>query len=1187
MSSEPSSNGSTVSPAGINVEVPNGAPVPSGNSSTVGSSTSLNSVASSGNSPTVRSSNSLNSVAPYAATAAAYQAAMANRVDSLKGEIDGKMNIDQRVKRRLQQLENMLSKVQAQMKGLGAGAAKDKESILDGLRKEGFTVSLEKEQEAALKEADMLLAGKYLNIFGDLYYTTLITPLEDSIGLSKAQSWNHLGLQSLNQFIINYNINAALGDDLGRTLEIFLRVFGADAGAAAAAAPAPAPATAANTTGAPNATSNTEPSGPVSKLECTVTELRYLIPPLRHRMLTLKSQARLFTLNAGANSRMLTPNAHHYLDIAEKIGVFLAGAVKKCGITWNTMGAAAVAAAPEPAPQSMINDDLMAKINDIHEYIKRMEAADAAKAPVEPSTADLTREYLMQRFLDYQMLREDARSWLNKKLLKAVVAAQFNDLEAKLAAANPAVATQLENIENVIRKLVDQSPTSAELNNKLGEIRSDIDYMIGQLDESLRTSAGNALNTMMNSIDTAFRVQASRAEAIATDTQAMIQTSTDNIRGDIATINAQLSQLAEQRTANEATIRGLTEEMNRLREEMNAIITRNQQLSDENNRLQGELVRIQDELTQAATDNEALTAALEAATTQYATATAAIAAQLAERTEQKDEAVRERDAARAAAEAAAAAARVAAEAAERERDAARATIRALRTAADAARTDAAIAASTAVTTLAAANGRAAVAQARVAELEAELLGLRAEMAAQTTRHSAELQRIAAALPQDSTGNIIQRIEALTTELNTLREQLATARQDLDAANASNAELTRQFEAAQATNARLTDDITRLQDELRTAQTTGSNASGALATARTNLTTKDTEIADLRRQLEDCSGTVASLTRELANARDAGVQAVAALRAQLGEASAAMDGVQAALNAANADKLDLQAEVARLQQQIATLERSLTAKTTEFERATSEIARLNALLAMRAEITPAQLESIQAAKATAERDAAAASDERDALAAQLDELGTSRGELAALREVKRTVDQLVYAFSRAAEKETRSTDMMRIAKTMYNTYKTENLRTHLSGDYYSFATSNVNTLKTNLYKSIFTLPYITNTNGVVYPPALFATFKRYFAYSTFEDDQVMLFELLIALSNKKLITATNFDKLLINMYFAVIRATRYASFFEAADRGETEAVKDTQALLESRGIIGIDYRRIKTPNIDSYFKYIKV
>jgi chromosome segregation ATPase len=1157
----------------------------------------------------------LDSTAVPSATAAAYEGQVNERKERLNAEMNP-ANIPERVKRRMEQLESMRAKVKAQMDKLSAGTGESQKSILDDLRKEGFTVSLEKEDAAAAKELEMLKAGKYLDIFGDLYYTTLISPLEDSIGLSKAQSWNHLGLQSLNQFIINYNINTALGDDLGRTLEIFLQVFGADKeGTAAAAAAEPAqenggipastpPPNNSNATTASSATTTTTPattpattsSGPDGKLACTMDELRYLIPPLRHRMLTLRSQARLFTLNAGANSRALTPNAHHYLDVAERIGVFLASAVKKCGNAWNNMGAAKATAAPEPTPQSIISEDLMAKINEIYAYIKRMEDAEAAATP-EPSKADLTREYLMQRFLDYQMLREDARSWLNKKLLKAAVAARFDALEAQVAAANPDVVAQLGEIEEKLNVLMETTPTINGLDSAIDGIHIEIERATNYLSANIRDEIRNGVNAIIGNVQDALEAHVERTEELASATQNLIAAQGRDITTSIDAINEQLAELEAQRAANDAEIRRLTAEKGGLLADIERARDNNQQLEETNQELSARLTKIEAALAQAAADNAVLIAELEAARAENAAAIARLTEQLNTLTAQKDAAEAAARAATEAAEAEAATAQTAAEAAQAEAEAARAAAETARAERDAAAQNAEAARAAANERVAAAETALTAAQARVAELNIQIARLQAKLAEQTDSHAAALAEIAGELQSDTTKDeIIQSIQTLQRELTSLRTELDTTQANLVAANDQIRDLNTKLTDAQTENEHLQREITGLKDDLTAASSTGSDAARALVAAKGELAKKDAELDALRKQLADCSGAVARLEGELAAAKASGDQTAVALNIQLEAAQAEQASVQKELDNARRDKdalneriISLTTDNATKQAKIAELEASLNAKTGELATATSKIARLSAL-GRRADITPDELAAIRADKAKAEAAAATTEGERarltselEALRADITALNTNPQELQQLRSIKQTIDSLVAYFNEIEiRKSTGSGDIYKIAEELYAIFKGKYLQpangVSISDDYYTFTSggSVLNKLELGLYKTALLIGVLSGDKGLV----VASNSPRYYAYATFEDDYIMIFKLLIALSNRKLIKSQQFDQIVKNMFFTIVRNTRYASFFKGAT---PQAVKDTEKRLENKGIFSVDRPTAITRENPGYIK----
>ncbi len=1140
----------------------------------------------------------LENTASSRTTAAAHEAQMHTSVARLDPS-----SIPDRVKRRMEQLESMRAKVKAQMDKLSAGTGESQKSILEDLRKEGFTVSLEKEDAAAAKELEMLKAGKYLDIFGDLYYTTLITPLEDSIGLSKAQSWNHLGLQSLNQFIINYNINTALGDDLGRTLEIFLQVFGADKGGAEVAAAAPVAAVAApaaeeesdNENGEENGEGNAEgntlsvtssstaasaaaptaappavpattpaatPSGPDGKLACTMDELRYLIPPLRHRMLTLRSQARLFTLNAGANSRGLTPNAHHYLDVAERIGTFLASAVKKCGNAWNNMGAVK-AAAPEPAPQSIINEELMKKINEIHEYIKRMEAAE--KKPVEPSSADLAREYLMQRFLDYQMLREDARAWLNKKLLKAAVQARFDALEAQVAAVNPAVAEILEDMVDTLNVLMETTPTIDGLDRAIDGIHIKIERATNNLGANIRDTIRNGVNAIIGNVQDALEAHVERTEELAGATQNLIRLQGRDITTSINAINAQLAELMRQRAANEAKIRRLTEELARAYAEMNEIIAENRELDRENQRLRRMLNEIDaalrrdiaDRDTQIA-DRDALIAELENVRRQNET-------RIRELVERIDALTAEKDAAAAAAQAAAESARAAttrAETAEAERAAATTraeTAEAERAAATTRAVTAEAAAETARGQAAAAQAALAIAQAHVDELNTEIARLQAQLTEQMTNHANALEVIAGKLQSGPTKEaIIQSIDSLQKELTRLSTELGTTQANLRTANDQIDALNTQLETARAVNDSLNKQITGLEGELAVASSTGEGAASALVAAREELAAKKREIEGLHKQLEDCRGKVAKLELDLAAAKASGDQTAAALEAQLAAAQTEQGRVQTALEKAEREKSDLQAEVATLtadnatkKTRIAELEASLKAKTTEIETATAEISRLSALEG-RADITPEALAAIQADKAKAEAAIAVLTADKAKIARDLENLGIKNiSDVEELTKVKATLDALVATFNNmSASIKPSAINIKERSDIVYYYFKKiylirelgVSIVNHEGNTHYNFPTDDerINNIIKGLYTSVLIFPHVDA--GIIYESVVGKTVYKYNIYSMFDTDSIMIFKILMTLSNRHMITATQFDNILKAIYFGLAKNIRYASFF---------------------------------------------
>ena len=273
------------------------------------------------------------------------------------------------------------------------------------------------------KEIEIIETGAFLDIFGDKYYSDIV--------LSITSNSDYLGIQSLNQFLKNYNIQSKFKDNITAIIAAFSAHF---------------------------RHGNTNP-------RVCDSNMRIIYPHLRYRHRVLQTQRELFGLS---------PTGHHYASIAEQLDTFLQSVACSGGFSMNSSnskGKAPGAVGLSAGPLTNIATSLRTiasrldsgAVLGVGPGAPGSEKQEKQKEPKKQMTPEEQLEYVKQlqgQSVLYQGYKgaKGAYAWLKSKLSR-----------------NKEIKQEIEETKEQLANSSNSSETNKTLNSKIKELQKELD----------------------------------------------------------------------------------------------------------------------------------------------------------------------------------------------------------------------------------------------------------------------------------------------------------------------------------------------------------------------------------------------------------------------------------------------------------------------------------------------------------------------------------------------------------------------------------------------------------------------------------------------------------------------------------------------------------------------------------------
>jgi predicted nuclease with TOPRIM domain len=191
------------------------------------------------------------------------------------------------VRTRREELKVLIAQYDEQLKKLQRNLA--------SIDSKGMIALLEQKRDALKAELDLLSAGEYLDIFGDLYHTRIIHPVDTEYTMPS--------LGSVNQLFANYRMTIYKPDKLKRVLEVLSKYF-----------------------------NRNSPTFTMLATECPSEDLRIIMPLFYNRLATLEQQIIRSSFAASPmTAAQTTPSANFYREIYDKLKEFISTMETVCG----------------------------------------------------------------------------------------------------------------------------------------------------------------------------------------------------------------------------------------------------------------------------------------------------------------------------------------------------------------------------------------------------------------------------------------------------------------------------------------------------------------------------------------------------------------------------------------------------------------------------------------------------------------------------------------------------------------------------------------------------------------------------------------------------------------------------------------------------------------------------------------
>jgi hypothetical protein len=406
-------------------------------------------------------------------------AELAAEIDKLKAElkdIDGKPQSEQEteeVRARREELKARIEQYDRQLEVYKRDLAE--------IDAKGMAAILQKKRDTLQAELDLLAAGDYIDIFGDVYHSRVIHPVDTSYEYSVPT------LGSINQFFANYRITLYRPEKIKKVMEIVSKYF-----------------------------SHTSPIFNTLTLDCPTEDLRVIMPLLKNRLATLETQIIRATFpGAPLTAPIITPNAHHFKEIYDKIKDFMSSIDRAC---------------PGKVPRTVTRAEAVELYLD-HVFDKSLFA--------------VTEAYLIEVF--NKLFPLEAQAQTNLAATKTQLTAS-ETLATKLKAEVEEMKTKTEEYKAMIKSL--ESPADLNSANKQAEL------------ETLQKSQQELIRDIIELDGQLRAAEAGKTRSNAKSVQALqaAKTAQDNV---IGALDQQIRDLTEAGEAQNTEMAQLREMLSR------------------------------------------------------------------------------------------------------------------------------------------------------------------------------------------------------------------------------------------------------------------------------------------------------------------------------------------------------------------------------------------------------------------------------------------------------------------------------------------------------------------------------------------------------------------------------------------------------------------------------------------------
>lgn len=379
------------------------------------------------------------------------------------------------VRTRREELKALIAQYDEQLKKLQRNLA--------SIDSKGMIALLEQKRDGLQAELDLLSAGEYLDIFGDLYHTRIIHPVDTEYTIPS--------LGSINQLFANYRMTLYRPDKLKRVLEVLSKYF-----------------------------NRNSPTFTMLVTDCPSEDLRILMPLFYNRLATLEQQILRSSFAASPmKAAQTTPAAHFYREIYDKLKAFISTMETTCGtrIPRTVSRREAIEEYLEDVLQRSLFATTEAFLHHIFSNVEagtlraelattkgQLETAQAelgaAKAQADELAAkskeqmaklkelekakELSAEKRKKLVEDVQLLNKE-KAELNRKLIAALKGLTTKQEEDANEEANNASSTAgVSNAEELQQEMAENlSAIIGELENDNGELERRITQLDGWLEE--------------------------------------------------------------------------------------------------------------------------------------------------------------------------------------------------------------------------------------------------------------------------------------------------------------------------------------------------------------------------------------------------------------------------------------------------------------------------------------------------------------------------------------------------------------------------------------------------------------------------------------------------------------------------------------------------------------------------------
>ena len=218
---------------------------------------------------------------------------LASEIDKLKKELEEASKPgpitqaqDEAIKSRRAELESLIAQYDAQLEVF-------KRQLAD-VDAKGLIALLEEKRDALKAEKELLEAGEYIDIFGDLYHTRIIHPVDTVYSMPS--------LGSVNQLFANYKMTLYKPEKLNKIIEVVTKYF-----------------------------KHNSPSFNALPVNCPAEDLRIIMPLLKNRLATLETQIMQATFpGTPLTAPTITPTALFFKEIYDKMTAFVTSVNTGC-----------------------------------------------------------------------------------------------------------------------------------------------------------------------------------------------------------------------------------------------------------------------------------------------------------------------------------------------------------------------------------------------------------------------------------------------------------------------------------------------------------------------------------------------------------------------------------------------------------------------------------------------------------------------------------------------------------------------------------------------------------------------------------------------------------------------------------------------------------------------------------------